>query len=169
MRVSAVLEVLAEQGPVIVVHLPVWGDRSELFDRSWVHRHAAAVLRITDTELPELLQRVQAALTACAPGQPLRLIHAFRLVLAPPALRCLGLAAAARPRLLLDLDDDECARDLEYAALEQAAGRSEGAGRLRAGNEIPPGRGPARGGGVTKLVVSDNSTPPWQLQHDRRV
>jgi glycosyltransferase involved in cell wall biosynthesis len=135
MRVSAVLEVLAEQGPVIVVHLPVWGDRSELFDRSWVHRHAAAVLRITDTELPELLQRVQAALTACAPGQPLRLIHAFRLVLAPPALRCLGLAGASRPRLLLDLDDDECARDLEYAALEQAAGRSERAERLRAERE----------------------------------
>ena len=32
MRVSAVLEILAEQGPVIVVHLPVWGDRCELFD-----------------------------------------------------------------------------------------------------------------------------------------
>lgn len=131
MRASAVLEVLAEQGPVIVVHLPVWGDRSELFDRRWVQRHATAVLRITADELPQLTERVAATLSACVPDQPLRLIHAFRLVVAPLALRCLGLAAV-RPRLLLDLDDDECSRDLEYAALEQAAGRSERAERLRA-------------------------------------
>lgn len=132
MRVSAVLEVLAQLGPVIVVHLPVWGDHSELFDPNWVHRHATAVVRITAAELPQLSERVEAALSACVPDQPVRLIHAFRLVVAPLALRCLGLAAAARPRLLLDLDDDECARDLEYAALEQAAGRSERAERLRA-------------------------------------
>lgn len=131
MRASAVLEVLAEQGPVIVVHLPVWGDRSELFDRRWVQRHATAVLRITADELPQLTERVAATLSACVPDQPLRLIHAFRLVVAPLALRCLGLAAV-RPRLLLDLDDDECARDLEYAALEQAAGRGERAERLLA-------------------------------------
>jgi hypothetical protein len=79
---------------VIVVHLPVWGDRSELFDRSWVHRHATAVVRITAAELPQLTERVAAALSACVPGQPVRLIHAFRLVVAPLALRCLGLAAA---------------------------------------------------------------------------
>lgn len=132
MRVSTVVEELGRRFRLIVVHLPLWGDRPGVFDRGWVHRHANALLRITPANLAELPGKVEAALAEDRGEGRLRLIYAFRLVVAPMALGCARLDRSKRPLTLLDLDDDECARDEECARLEELAGHFERAAQLRA-------------------------------------
>lgn len=135
MRISMVVEELAGRFHLIVVHLPLWGDRPGVFDRGWVHRHARSVLRITPASLAALPPTVEAALAAAGTAGRLRLIYAFRLVVAPMALGCTRFDRDSRPLTLLDLDDDECARDGECARLEEMVGNRERAGQLRAERE----------------------------------
>lgn len=132
MRISTVVEELAGRFRLIVVHLPLWGDRPGVFDRGWVHQHAHTVLRITSASLAALPGKLEAALAEAGAEGRLDLIYAFRLVVAPMALGCTRLDRDTRPLTLLDLDDDECARDEECARLEEMVGNLERAGQLRA-------------------------------------
>jgi glycosyltransferase involved in cell wall biosynthesis len=135
MRASIALEVLSSHSSVIVVHPEVWGSREGIFHDDWVRAHSAAFFRIQRHRLQDIRPLVEDFLAGEPGGAQLDVVYAFRQVVAPLAINCFN-AAGSRPRVtLLDLDDDECARNEQFAPLHEAAGEAALAATIRA--EIP--------------------------------
>lgn len=120
-RASAALEVLAEHGPVIVVHCDYWGgDTLSVADASWCRQKAAAVLLVEPAQLPRVPDLVADCLAAEGGGGRIDFIHVFRQILAPIGLKC---RERFSPRAaFLDLDDDECGRNRLFIPLYERAG-----------------------------------------------
>jgi glycosyltransferase involved in cell wall biosynthesis len=135
MRASIALEVLSSLYSVIVVHPEVWAGREGIFRDDWVRAHATAFFRIRPHRLQDIRPLVEDFLTGEPGGAKLDVVYAFRQVVAPMAISCFN-AAGSRPRVtILDLDDDECARNAQFAPLHEAAGQADVAAKIR--TEIP--------------------------------
>ncbi len=135
MRASIALEVLSSHFSVIVVHPEVWASREGIFHDDWVRAHSAAFFRIQPHRVQDIRPLVEDFLTGEPGGAQLDVVYAFRQVVAPLAINCFN-AAGSRPRVtILDLDDDECARNEQFAPLHEAAGEAAVAAKIRA--EIP--------------------------------
>jgi glycosyltransferase involved in cell wall biosynthesis len=120
MRAGVVLEVLAEQFSVWVLHIDLWG-RQFTFDPTLVQRAAAGYARVVPengkVEFHRLLERH-------FPGVTFHAIHTFRLVMAHVTLGILGAMPAPLPFSVLDLDDDECQRVERLITLLEQTGDS---------------------------------------------
>ncbi|MCX7431677.1 MAG: glycosyltransferase family 4 protein [Planctomycetia bacterium] len=135
MRASIALEVLASLYSVIVVHPELWASREGIFHDDWVRAHSAAFFRIQPHRLQDIRPLVEDFLTGEPGGAQLDVVYAFRQVVAPLAINCVN-AVGPRPRVtILDLDDDECARNEQFVPLHEAAGEAAVAAKIRA--EIP--------------------------------
>jgi glycosyltransferase involved in cell wall biosynthesis len=135
MRASIALEVLSSHFSVIVVHPEVWASREGIFHDDWVRAHSAAFFRIQPHRVQDIRPLVEDFLTGEPGDAQLDVVYAFRQVVAPLAINCFN-AAGSRPRVtILDLDDDECARNEQFAPLHEAAGEAAVAAKIRA--EIP--------------------------------
>ena len=135
MRASIALEVLSSLFSVIVVHPELWENREGIFHDDWVRAHSAAFFRIRPQRLQEIRPLVEDFLTGEPGGARLDVVYAFRQAIAPLAMSCFN-AAGSQPRVtILDLDDDECARNEQFAPLHEAAGEAALAAKIRA--EIP--------------------------------
>lgn len=131
MRASVSLEALTQRQPLIVVHAKVWGDRPGIFNPEWARARAAALFQVNPDRLRDIRALVEDFLEGVPGGGTLDVIYAFRQVVAPSAIACIG-AGSCPPRVtLLDLDDDECARTEPFALLHEHSGRQELAQRLR--------------------------------------
>ena len=129
------LEVLSSLYSVIVVHPELWESREGIFHDDWVRAHSAAFFRIQPNRLKEIRPLVEDFLAGEPDGAKLEVVYAFRQAVAPLAMSCFN-AAGSRPRVtILDLDDDECARNEQFAPLHEAAGEAALAAKIRA--EIP--------------------------------
>ena len=134
-RASMALEVLSSLYSVIVVHPELWESREGIFHDDWVRAHSAAFFRIQPNRLKEIRPLVEDFLAGEPDGAKLEVVYAFRQAVAPLAMSCFN-AAGSRPRVtILDLDDDECARNEQFAPLHEAAGEAALAAKIRA--EIP--------------------------------
>jgi glycosyltransferase involved in cell wall biosynthesis len=135
MRASIALEVLSSLFSVIVVHPELWENREGIFHDNWVRAHSAAFFRIHTHRLQDIRPLVEDFLTGEPGGAKLEIVYAFRQAIAPLAMSCFN-AAGSQPRVtILDLDDDECARNEQFAPLHEAAGEAAVAAKIRA--EIP--------------------------------
>jgi glycosyltransferase involved in cell wall biosynthesis len=135
MRASIALEVLSSHFSVIVVHPEVWASREGIFHDDWVRAHSAAFFRIRPHRLQDIRPLLEDFLGGEPGGAQLDVVYAFRQVVAPLAINCFN-AAGSRPRVtLLDLDDDECARNEQFAPMHEAAGEVALAANIR--SEIP--------------------------------
>jgi glycosyltransferase involved in cell wall biosynthesis len=135
MRASIALEVLSSLYSVIVVHPEVWATREGIVHDDWVRAHSAAFFRIQSERLKEIKPLVEDFLAGEPGGAQLEVVYAFRQAVAPLAMNCFS-AAQSQPRVtILDLDDDECTRDEQFAPLHEAAGDAALAARIRA--ELP--------------------------------
>jgi glycosyltransferase involved in cell wall biosynthesis len=131
MRASVTLEALAQLQPVIVVHARLWGDRQGIFNPEWARARAAALFQVNPDRLRDIRALVEDFLEGVPGGGTLDVIYAFRQVVAPSAIACIG-AGGLSPRVtVLDLDDDECGRTEPFAQLHEVSGRQELAQRLR--------------------------------------
>jgi glycosyltransferase involved in cell wall biosynthesis len=120
---------------VIVVHPEVWAHREGIVHDDWVRAHSAAFFRMHTDRLKEIRPLVEDFLAGEPGGAQLEVIYAFRQATAPLAIHCFN-AAQSRPRVtILDLDDDECTRDEQFAPLHEAAGDAALAARIR--SELP--------------------------------
>jgi glycosyltransferase involved in cell wall biosynthesis len=134
-RASMALEVLSSLYSVIVVHPELWESREGIFHDDWVRAHSAAFFRIHPHRVQDIRPLVEDFLTGEPGGAQLDVVYAFRQVVAPLAINCFN-AAGSQPRVtILDLDDDECARNEQFAPLHEAAGEAAVAAKIRA--EIP--------------------------------
>ena len=134
-RASMALEVLSSLYSVIVVHPELWESREGIFHDDWVRAHSAAFFRIHPHRVQDIRPLVEDFLTGEPGGAKLEAVYAFRQVVAPLAINCFN-AAGSQPRVtILDLDDDECARNEQFAPLHEAAGEAALAAKIRA--EIP--------------------------------
>ena len=135
MRASIALEVLSSLYSVIVVHPELWESREGIFHDDWVRAHSAAYFRIRPDRLKEIRPLVEDFLAGEPGGAKLEVVYAFRQAIAPLAMSCFN-AAGSRPRVtILDLDDDECARNEQFVPLHEAAGEAALAAKIR--SEIP--------------------------------
>lgn len=135
MRASIALEVLSSLFSVIVVHPEVWATREGIFQDDWVRAHSAAFFRIQPHRVQDIRPLVEDFLAGEPDGAQLDVVYAFRQVVAPLAINCFH-TAGSQPRVtILDLDDDECARNEQFAPLHEAAGEAALAAKIRA--EIP--------------------------------
>ena len=135
MRASIALEVLSSLYSVIVVHPELWESREGIFHDDWVRAHSAAFFRIRPDRLKEIRPLVEDFLAGEPGGAKLEAVYAFRQVVAPLAINCFN-AAGSQPRVtILDLDDDECARNEQFVPLHEAAGEAALAAKIR--SEIP--------------------------------
>jgi len=135
MRASIALEVLSPHFSVIVVHPELWESREGIFHDDWVQAHSAAFFRIQPHRVQDIRPLVEDFLTGEPGGAKLKAVYAFRQVVAPLAINCFN-AAGSQPRVtILDLDDDECARNEQFAPLHEAAGEAAVAAKIR--SEIP--------------------------------
>jgi glycosyltransferase involved in cell wall biosynthesis len=113
MRASVILDVLAERHRVFVVHSPIWPSRG-IFNEAWVREHAAGYAVLP--ALPDASAVEQLAATAF-PGARFSCLYAFRLAMAPLALRFASLPNNDSLRTVLDLDDDDVARTERFIDL----------------------------------------------------
>jgi glycosyltransferase involved in cell wall biosynthesis len=135
MRASIALEVLSSLFSVIVVQPELWDNREGIFHDDWVRAHSAAFFRIQADRLKEIKPLVEDFLAGEPAGAKLDVVYAFRQAVAPLAINCFS-AAGSQPRVtILDLDDDECARNEQFAPLHEAAGDAALAATIRA--EVP--------------------------------
>jgi glycosyltransferase involved in cell wall biosynthesis len=135
MRASIALEVLSSLFSVIVVQPELWANREGIFHDDWVRAHSAAFFRIQPDRLKEIKPLVEDFLAGEPDGAKLDVVYAFRQAIAPLAMSCFN-AAGTQPRVtILDLDDDECGRNEQFAPLHEAAGEAALAATIRA--EIP--------------------------------
>lgn len=135
MRASIALEVLSSLFSVIVVQPELWDNREGIFHDDWVRAHSAAYFRIQADRLKEIKPLVEDFLAGEPAGAKLDMVYAFRQAVAPLAINCFS-AAGSQPRVtILDLDDDECARNEQFAPLHEAAGDAALAATIRA--EVP--------------------------------
>ena len=134
MRASMAVEALSAHYRVVVVHAELWASRVGIFDEAWVRARATAYFRVRPDRLHEIRPLVSDFLSGEA-GAELDAVYAFRQSVAPIAIRCFAIAGS-RPRVrILDLDDDECARNREFAPLHEIAGDPDRAALVRA--ELP--------------------------------
>jgi len=114
MRAAMSLEALRKRFRVHVLNLNVWS--SNLGRASFVLNRAAAYV-----EVPGTKGDVDGAtvLDKFFPGVSFAAIHAFRLVTARVAVGMLAGMNGPQPWLVLDLDDDECARSETFLKLLQ--------------------------------------------------
>jgi len=135
MRASIALEVLSSLFSVIVVHPEVWATREGIFHDDWVRAHSTAFFRIHPYRVQDIRPLVEDFLAGEPVGAKLEVVYAFRQAVAPLAINCFS-AAGSQPRVtVLDLDDDECGRNAQFAPLHEAAGDAALAATIRA--EIP--------------------------------
>ena len=135
MRASIALEVLSSNFSVIVVHPEIWASREGIFHDDWVRAHSAAFFRIQPHRVQDIRPLVEDFLAGEPGGAKLEVVYAFRQAIAPLAINCFN-AAESRPRVtILDLDDDECGRNEQFAPLHEAAGEAALAAKIR--SEIP--------------------------------
>ena len=135
MRASIALEVLSSLFSVIVVHPEVWATREGIFHDDWVRAHSTAFFRIHPYRVQDIRPLVEDFLAGEPVGAKLEVVYAFRQAVAPLAINCFS-AAGSQPRVtVLDLDDDECGRNAQFAPLHEAAGEAAVAAKIRA--EIP--------------------------------
>lgn len=135
MRASIALEVLSSLFSVIVVHPEVWATREGIFHDDWVRANSTAFFRIHPHRVQDIRPLVEDFLAGEPVGAKLEVVYAFRQAVAPLAINCFG-AAGSQPRVtVLDLDDDECGRNAQFAPLHEAAGDAALAATIRA--EVP--------------------------------
>lgn len=131
MRASVALEVLSSRYSVIVVQPELWARREGIFHDDWVRAHSAAFFRIHPHHVQDIRPLVEDFLAGEPGGATLDVVYAFRQAVAPLAINCFN-AAGSRPRVtILDLDDDECAHNEQFAPLHEAAGEAALAAKLR--------------------------------------
>jgi glycosyltransferase involved in cell wall biosynthesis len=132
MRASLALEVLSSLFSVIVVHPELWDRREGIFDNDWVRAHSAAFFKIKPDRLKEIRPLVEDFLAGEPEDAQLEVVYAYRQATAPLAMSCFN-AAGSHPRVtILDLDDDECARNEQFAPLHEAAGEAALAAKVLA-------------------------------------
>jgi glycosyltransferase involved in cell wall biosynthesis len=112
MRASVVLDVLAERHRVFVVHSPIWPSRG-IFNEAWVRERAAGYAVLP--ALPDA-SAVEQLATSTFPNARFSSLYAFRLAMAPLALRFAS-SHADSLRTVLDLDDDDVARTERFVDL----------------------------------------------------
>ncbi len=118
MRASVAVEVLSEKHRVFVIHTQIWPWRG-IFSDTWVRERAAgyAILPVQpDQQTLECLAADQ------FPGARFSAVYAFRLAMAPVALRFSGLPDGPRPSMVLDLDDDDVSRTERFIELRERTG-----------------------------------------------
>ena len=111
LRAAVTLEALSKRFQVHVLNLNVWSWGSGM--PSFVESHAASYAVPPaggDVETSTLLQEY-------FPGVEFAAIHTFKLVMARVTVGMLAGRSGPRPYLVLDLDDDECARSSGMLAL----------------------------------------------------
>lgn len=132
MRASMALEALSAHYRVVVVHAELWAGRTGLLNEAWVRSRSLAYFRIRPDRFHEIRPLLTDFLSGVPHGAEIDAVYAFRQDVAPIAMRCFDIAGA-RPRVrILDLDDDECARNLQLAPLYETAGNPDRAERVRA-------------------------------------
>lgn len=118
MRASVAVEILSEKHRVFVVHSPIWPWRG-VFSEAWVRDRATGYATVPvqpDSSTLEQLVRTEFR------GAHFTAVYAFRLAMAPLALRFLGIAGNPRPSMVLDLDDDDVSRSERFVALRERTG-----------------------------------------------
>jgi glycosyltransferase involved in cell wall biosynthesis len=113
MRASVVLDVLAERHRVFVVHSPIWPSRG-IFNEAWVRERAAGYAVLP--ALPDA-SAVEQLATTTFPNARFSSLYAFRLAMAPLALRFASSPNTESLRTVLDLDDDDVARTERFVDL----------------------------------------------------
>ncbi len=113
-RAGIALELLSEKYEVTVVHVDLWTGEPAIADRLWPLTKATAYHFLPSPlqpDAPEKLVRDHLASTT------FDALYVFRLVVAPTALRIVGMLKQPSIPSVLDLDDDEYARTEKFIAL----------------------------------------------------
>jgi glycosyltransferase involved in cell wall biosynthesis len=112
LRAAMTLDALSRRFRVHVLNLNVWswGTGNRAFMQSRAVSYAELPTTQADINTPTLLQRHFANVNFAA-------IHTFRLVMARVTIGILAAGQTPNPYLVLDLDDDECARSSGMLAL----------------------------------------------------
>ena len=128
MRASVALEVLSEKHRVFVIHSQIWPWRG-IFSDTWVRERAAGYATLpVQPDLPTLEHLAKTQF----PGARFTAVYAFRLAMAPVALRFSGLPGSLRPSMVLDLDDDDVSRTERFIELRERTGDHGRAAQERA-------------------------------------
>lgn len=126
-RAGIALELLSERHEVTVVHVDLWTGDPRLADREWPRKMARSFHFVPTPVATDAAEKLVRELEANADFDA---VYVFRLVVAPFALRVLGLVSKQAIPSVLDLDDDECARTEQFIALRELGRVSHGeAGR----------------------------------------
>jgi len=134
-RASIALEVLSSMYRVIVINPELWGYRIEIFREDWVRANSTAYFRIRPERVKEIRPLVEDFLAGEPAGAMIDLLYAFRQAIAPLALNCLQVGGTPARVTILDLDDDETARNEQFVPLHEAAGDTDLASQVKA--ELP--------------------------------
>jgi len=118
MRASIAVEILSEKHRVFVVHSPIWPWRG-IFSETWVRERAAGYATVPPQPDAATLQRLA---SAEFPGAQFSAVYAFRLAMAPIALRFSALPDMPKPHMVLDLDDDDVSRSERFVELRERMG-----------------------------------------------